>query len=95
MAQNVRGLGVANQPQCSSQECSVVERVVVGKLGEEDDVQGVVVRVRGDKNNTNKADDGKGNCFEETTNEFLSHDHTCQIALCKNTRVSRSSQDKL
>ena len=38
---------------------------------------------RGDKNNTNMADNGNGNCFEETTNEFLSHDHTCQITLYK------------
>ena len=45
------------------------------------------MRVRGDKKNTNMADDGNGDCFEETTNEFLSHDHTCQIALYK-THVS-------
>ena len=39
----------------------MVERVVEGKLGEEDDVQSVVVRVRGDKSNTNMADDENGN----------------------------------
>ena len=49
-------MDVTNQPQCSSWECSVVERVVEGKLGEQDDVQSVVVRVRRDKSNTNMAD---------------------------------------
>ena len=63
-----------NQPQCSSLDCSVVERVVEGRLGEEDDVQSVVVRVRGDKSNTN-VDDGNAYIFgEKTTIEFLSHE---------------------
>ena len=65
----------------------MVERVVERKLREEDDVQGVVVRVRGDNSNTNMADDENGNYFQETSNEFLSHDQTCQIALFK-THVS-------
>ena len=40
-----RRMGVTNEPQCSSLECSVVERVGERRLGEEDDVQGVVVYV--------------------------------------------------
>ena len=35
---------MTNQPQCSSLDCSVVERVLEGRLGQEDDVQGACTR---------------------------------------------------